>query len=76
MRDDKRPLSAAVSKYMIDRPGATPAEVIDVVDLNEQYREQVEHYLADTRYTLFKNCEDNDAHSLRYDTVEWSNATD
>jgi hypothetical protein len=70
--DTKQPLPAAVSEFMNDRHGATPTEVMDAVDLDEQYREQVEHYCAITRFTLFKNVESNDADGLRWGTIEWA----
>jgi hypothetical protein len=66
----------AVSEFMNDRHGATPAEVMDAVDLDEQYREQVERYCAITRFTLFKNEEANDAEGLRWDTVEWADVAE
>ena len=53
MNDTNQPLPAAVSEYMNDRHGATPTEVMEAVDLDEQYREQVEHYCAVTRYFLY-----------------------
>jgi hypothetical protein len=53
MSGEKRPLPAAVSEYMNDRHAATPNEVMKAVDLDEQYREQVEYYCAVTRYFMF-----------------------
>jgi hypothetical protein len=76
MGDENRPLPAAVSEYMTDRPGATSTEVMDAVEVDEQYREQVEHYCAITRFTLFKNEEANDAEGLRWDTVEWADVAE
>jgi hypothetical protein len=53
MSDEKRPLPAAVSEYMTGRYDVTPTEVMDAVDLGEQYREQVKYYCVVMRYTLF-----------------------
>jgi hypothetical protein len=53
MTDTNQPLSAAVSEYMNDRHGATPTEVMEPIDLDESRREQVEHYCAVTRFTMF-----------------------
>jgi hypothetical protein len=72
MTGEKRPLPAAVSEYMNDRHGATPSELMDAVEIDEKYREQVERYCAITRLTLFKNVEGNDGDGLRWDTVEWA----
>lgn len=44
---------------------------METLDLEEARRPQIEHYLADTRYTLYKAREANDAEGLRYDRVEW-----
>jgi hypothetical protein len=49
---------------------------MDALDLDESRREQVEHYLAITRYTMFKDREVNDADGLRWDRVEWSDVAD
>lgn len=72
MTDTNQPLSAAVSEYMNDRHGATPAEVMNAVEVDERFREQVEHYCAITRLTLFKNEEEIDADGLRW----WLRGTD
>lgn len=37
-------------------------------DLNESRREQVEHYCAATRYSIFKD--ENDAEGLMFNSVE------
>ncbi len=50
-----RPLPARVSEYVIENRDTTPDEVLCEADLDESRREQVEHYLTVTRYTLFKN---------------------
>ena len=44
--------------------------------LEESRRPQLEHYLADTRYTLFKHREANNADGLRYDRVEWDDVAE
>ena len=36
--DATRPLPLAVSEYMNDRHGATPTEVMDVVEVDERFR--------------------------------------
>lgn len=72
MSDRQQPLPAAVSEYMNDRHGATPTEVMDAVEIDERFREQVEHYCTITRFTLFKTEEANDAEGLRWDTVKWA----
>lgn len=76
MTDDKRPLPSAVSEYMNDRHGATPTEVMEVVEVDERFREQIERYCAITRFTLFKTENPNDADGLRWDTVEWADVAE
>jgi hypothetical protein len=76
MSDENHPLPAAVSEYTIDHPSATPNEVMEAVGLDEHRREQVEHYCAITRFTLFKNEEGIDANGLRWDTVEWADVAE
>jgi hypothetical protein len=73
---DNDPLPARVSGYVIENRDATPDEVLHEAGLDESQRAQVEHYLAVTRYTLFKDDEANDADGLRWDTVEWSDVAD
>jgi hypothetical protein len=73
---DTGPLPARAPEHMVENRGATPNEVLREVDLDESHRAQVEHYLAVTRYTLFKDVEVNDADGLRWDTVEWSDVAD
>ena len=65
-----------LAEYTNDRHGATPQEVMEEFDLDESRREQVEHYLAVTRYTMFKHREGNDAEDLRWDRVEWDDVAD
>lgn len=77
MSDEKRPLPAAVSEYMNDRHGATPAEVMGTVDLDSEFREQVEHYCAVTRFTMFGSdvgCEIPSG--VRPQTVEWTDVAE
>jgi hypothetical protein len=74
--DTNQPLPASVCEYMTDRHGATPTEVMDTVVIDERFREQVEHYCAVTRFTLFKNEETNDTDGLRWDTVKWSDVAE
>ena len=70
---DADPLPARVHGYVADgNHDATPDEVLQECDLPKSCRLQIEHYLADTRYTMFKNREDNDASDLRWDRVEWA----
>ena len=52
-------------EYVIENSTATPDEVLAAADLDESLREQVEHYLAVTRYTMFKDDEGLDADGLR-----------
>ena len=73
---DFGPLPASVSEYTIDHRAATPDDVLDACNLPEARRPQVEYYLADTRYTMFKHVEGNDAEDLRWDTVEWADVAD
>jgi hypothetical protein len=70
------PLPARAPEYMAEDPTATPDDVLREADLDESRREQVEHYLAVTRYTLFKDDEANDTDGLRPDTVGWSDVAD
>jgi hypothetical protein len=51
--DTYRPLPAAVSEFMTDRHGATPTEALELVERDEQFRKQGEHYCAVTRFTVF-----------------------
>ena len=77
MTDDADPLPSRVAKYVIDgNHDATPEEVIATADFDESRRTQVEHYLAITRYTLFKDETGVDADGLRWDTVEWSDVAE
>ena len=41
------------------------------VDLDEFYREQIEHYCAATRYSIFRE-QNNDDDDIRATSVEWS----
>jgi|AntDeeMetagen134_2_1112570.scaffolds.fasta_scaffold07235_2 hypothetical protein len=67
------PLSARVSKYIVDgNHDATPDEILRECDLVESRREQVEHYCAVTRYGIFNDREANDADDLAFNDVEWS----
>jgi hypothetical protein len=77
MSDDKRPLPATVHEYMNDRHAATPTEVMDAVDLDEQHYEQVEYYCAVTRYFMFggdEGCEMPPG--VRPQTVEWADVAE
>ena len=50
------PLLSRVGKYVADRNyDATPDEVLRECDLDESRREQVEHFLAVTRYGMFND---------------------
>lgn len=74
---DGDPLPASVAEYVVDgNHDATPDEVLDAADLNESRREQVEHYLAVTRYTMFKNEVGDDASDLRLNRIEWDDVAD
>ena len=65
------PLPASVSEYVIEHREAYPDEVLRECDLSEGRREQVEHYLANTRYTLYKDIEGNEADDLQWNSVTW-----
>jgi hypothetical protein len=66
------PLPTSVSEYVADgNHDATPDEVLRECDLDESHREQVEHFLAVTRYGMFNDREANDAEGLAFNDVEW-----
>jgi hypothetical protein len=70
---DVDPLPVRVHEYVADdNHDATPDEVLRECDLDESRRSQVEHFLAITRYSMFRNVERNDADGLRATTVEWA----
>ena len=70
---DGDPLPARVNKYVADgNHDATPDEVLRECGLDESRREQVEYYLAVTRYGIFNDREANDADGLAFNDVEWS----
>lgn len=73
---DADPLPSRVAGYVVENRDATPDELLRECDLDESRRPQVEHFLAVTRYTLFKDVEGNDADDLRHDTVEWADVAD
>lgn len=67
------PLPSRAGKYVVDgNHDATPDEVLRECDLDESHREQVEHYLAVTRYGIFNDREVNDADDLAFHSVEWA----
>ena len=71
------PLPPGVGEYVADDSyDATPDEVLAECDLGESRREQVEHYLAVTRYGIFKDREANDAEGLAFNDVEWDDVAD
>ena len=70
------PLPASVSGYVIEHRDATADEVLQECGLKESQREQVKIYLANTRYTLYKDVEGNDAEDLRWDSVAWEDVAD
>ena len=77
MSDANRPLPTVVSEFMTDRHAATPAEVMDAVDIDEQYRTQVEHYCAVTRFTMFAGDDGCEVPGgVRVTNVEWANVAD
>jgi hypothetical protein len=74
---DTDPLPVSVHEYVADdNHDATPDEVLGECDLDESRRAQVEHFLAITRYSMFKNAESNDADGLWPKTVEWADVAD
>ena len=74
---DGDPLPARVNKYVADgNHDATPDEVLRECGLDESRREQIEHYLAVTRYGIFNDREANDADDLAFNDVEWSDVAD
>ena len=77
MTDQKQPLPSAVGEFMINQPAATPTEALENVGLDEEFREQVEHYCAVTRYFRYggnDGCEIPDG--VKPTTVEWSDLAD
>ena len=74
---DGDPLPSHVNKYVADgNHDATPDEVFRECGLDESRREQVEYYLAVTRYGIFNDREANDAADLAFNDVEWSDVAD
>ena len=74
---DGDPLPSHVNKYVADgNHDATPDEVLRECGLDESRREQVEYYLAVTRYGIFNDREANDAADLAFNDVEWSDVAD
>ena len=74
---DGDPLPARVNKYVADgNHDATPDEVLRECGLDESRPEQVEYYLAVTRYGIFNDREANDAADLAFNDVEWSDVAD
>lgn len=74
---DRGPLSSRVAEYVAEgNHDATPDEVLRECDLNESRREQVEHYLAVTRFGIFGVAGENDIDRLRFSTVEWSDVVE
>ena len=70
-------LPTRVTEYVADgNHDATSKEVLAAAALNESRRAQVEHYLAVTRYTMFKGDEGVDADGLGWDTVEWADVAE
>ena len=66
MTDGSRDPLPSRAEYVADgNHDATPNKVIAAADLNESRRAQVEHYLAVTRYTMFKDDEGIDVDDLR-----------
>ena len=80
MRRDRHPtdpLPPGVGGYVADgNYDATPDEVLAECDLDELRREQDEHYLAVTRYGIFKDREANDADGLAFNDVEWADVAE
>ncbi|WP_248910554.1 hypothetical protein [Halocatena marina] len=71
------PLSASVSEYAIEYPGATPTRIMRELDLDSTYRAQVEHFCVVTRYSLFAEANDCEkGEDLRLQTLEWSDVAD
>lgn len=70
------PLPSAVAEYVGNNHDTTPDDVINTLGIDESWRPQIEHYLADIRYTLYKDRESNNADGLRYDRVEWDDVAD
>ena len=74
---DGDPLPARVNKYVADgNHDATPDKVLRECDLDESRREQVEYYLAVTRYGIYNDREANDAVDLAFNDVEWPDVAD
>ena len=77
MTDNHRdPLPFRVTEYVADgNHDATPDEVIAAAGLNESRRAQVEHILAITWYTMFKDDKGIDIDDLRWDKIEWGRSS-
>jgi hypothetical protein len=71
--DSRNVLPAAVNEYVIEYPAATPATIMDALDLDDETRGQLEYFCAVTRYTQYAERNDCEkAVDLRVQTVEWS----
>lgn len=71
------PLPASVSEYTTEYPSATPDTIMTALDLAAEYRAQLEHYCAVTRYSIYAestDCEKDE--DLRLQTVEWADVAD
>jgi hypothetical protein len=79
MNDDgsREPLPASVNEYTIEYPAARPATIMAALDLDAQYRGQVDYFCAVTRYTFDAEANDCEkAVDLHVQTVEWSDVAD
>lgn len=74
---EQAPLPTRVAEYVVEgNHGATPDEVLRECALDESRREQVEHYLAVTRFGIFGVKAENDTDGLWFSTVEWSDVAE
>jgi hypothetical protein len=70
-------LPASVNEYVIEYPAATPATIMDALDLAEEARDQLEYFCAVTRYSFYAEMNDCEkAVDLRVQTVEWSDVAE
>ena len=65
---------AEVNQMITENPGVTPDEVMEILELDEQYREPVEGQCALTRMIRFGASHGGafDDEGLNWENVEWS----
>ena len=70
--------AASINQFVMENPGVTPDEVLDILELDEQYRESVEDQCAITRMIRFGASHGGafDDEGLDWENVEWSDVAD